>query len=580
MGTALQDKGDLEAAIDSYKQALKIKPDYAEAYYNIGAVQQDKGDLEAAIDSYKQALKIKPDFAEVYSNMGIVLQEVVFTKPSPELQQIIISLIDKKTYVRPVDIAAAAISLLKFDPLIQGVLERHSSGKLEQSLHKSVAELSEVPLFLKFMSVCQLPDLELEDVLTNIRSTLLLSITDVPGSAETLSFQSALALQCFTNEYIYNQTDSESLALKTLEISVSEILSQGRQPRATSVLCLASYKSLYEYSWYHMLSLPVELYEIGKRQISEPIEEKRLLSEIPILREITGRVSSKVREQYEQHPFPRWVNLALRFDPTSVSRIAKEEKWRIFDHKINDVEEPAVLVAGCGTGQHSISAASTFKNSHVLAVDLSLRSLAYAKRKTNELGFQNIEYMHADILDLGKLDRQFDIIESAGVLHHMEEPMAGWRVLTDCLKPGGVMKVGLYSELARRDIVRIRAEIDQLDVGVSDLAMKSFRSDLIGSELEHYRKVVNFSDCYSLSNFRDLLFHVQEHRFTLPQIKDCLAELGLEFCGFAAKSIVQDFKLRHQGADDPYDIEKWQSYEETNPNTFAGMYQFWCQKVE
>ena len=43
---------------------------------------------------------------------------------------------------------------------------------------------------------------------------------------------------------------------------------------------------------------------------------------------------------------------------------------------------------------------------------------------------------------------KFDIIESAGVLHHMSEPMTGWRVLTDLLKPSGLMRIGLYSELA------------------------------------------------------------------------------------------------------------------------------------
>ena len=75
MGVALNDKGDLEAAIDSYKQVLKIKPDYAEAYNNMGVALNDKGDLEAAIDSYKQALKIKPDYAEAYNNIGIVLKD-------------------------------------------------------------------------------------------------------------------------------------------------------------------------------------------------------------------------------------------------------------------------------------------------------------------------------------------------------------------------------------------------------------------------------------------------------------------------------------------------------------------------
>ena len=75
MGNALKDKGDLEAAIESYKQALKIKPDYAEAYYNMGIALKGKGDLEAAIESYKQALKIKPDYAEAYNNMGSALND-------------------------------------------------------------------------------------------------------------------------------------------------------------------------------------------------------------------------------------------------------------------------------------------------------------------------------------------------------------------------------------------------------------------------------------------------------------------------------------------------------------------------
>ena len=75
MGIALKGKGDLEAAIDSYKQALKIKPDHADAYNNMGNALKGKGDLEAAIDSYKQALKIKPNYADAYNNMGIAMKD-------------------------------------------------------------------------------------------------------------------------------------------------------------------------------------------------------------------------------------------------------------------------------------------------------------------------------------------------------------------------------------------------------------------------------------------------------------------------------------------------------------------------
>jgi tetratricopeptide (TPR) repeat protein len=75
MGVALKNKGNLEAAIDSYRQALKIKPDYADAFNNIGNIFKDKGDPEAAIDSYRQALKIKPDYASAYNNMGVALSD-------------------------------------------------------------------------------------------------------------------------------------------------------------------------------------------------------------------------------------------------------------------------------------------------------------------------------------------------------------------------------------------------------------------------------------------------------------------------------------------------------------------------
>ena len=575
VGASNAELRQFDAAIESYKKALEIKPDYAEAYYNMGNVLKDKGDPESAIDCYKQALKIKPDYAEAYNNMGVALKRVVFTKPSSGLQEVISSMIDRKNNVNPV----AAISLLKFEPVVKELFEKHFTGEVKQSLESLISNLSEAPLLFKLMSICPLPDLELEAVFTDIRSALLASVTEIENSPEVLRFQSALALQCFTNEYVYNQNDKETTALAALEAEVGETLLKGEQPRPQSILCLATYKALHQYKWCDLLALTSSIEEVVTRQIFEPKQESLLKSNMLVLQEITNTVSSKVREQYEESPYPRWINMGSSLNPAPFSKATKELKLRLFDKTINDVEAPNILIAGCGTGQHSIGTASKIKNAKVLAVDLSLSSLAYAKRKTEELGFQNIDYMQADILDLGKLDRKFDIIESAGVLHHLDEPMAGWRSLMDCLELGGLMKIGLYSELARQNIVRMREEINQSGIGSSDVAMRSFRSDVINSSEEHHKRIRSSINFYSLSELRDLLFHVQEHRFTIPQLKDCLSELDLKFCGFAADVIVRDFKLTNTGADDPYNLDKWHSYEEANPNTFIAMYQFWCQKV-
>ena len=70
---ALKAQGHLQAAIDAYHQALAIKPDYAEAYYNLGVALRSQGHLQAAIDNYRQALAIKPDYLQAYANLGVAL---------------------------------------------------------------------------------------------------------------------------------------------------------------------------------------------------------------------------------------------------------------------------------------------------------------------------------------------------------------------------------------------------------------------------------------------------------------------------------------------------------------------------
>ena len=141
------------------------------------------------------------------------------------------------------------------------------------------------------------------------------------------------------------------------------------------------------------------------------------------------------------------------------------------------------------------------------------------------------------------------------------------------------MRIGLYSELARQHIVEMRQEISEAGIGSSDAAMKSFRKTVMTSDKNHHEKILNSGDFYSLSTLKDLLFHVQEHRFTISQIQNCLSELGLKFCGFESAKIVSHFKLTNTNTDDPYNLDKWEAYEEANPRSFAGMYQFWCQKT-
>ena len=579
LGFALRDNGKLNEAIQAYKKSISLKPDYIDSYNNMGNILQDQGKFEKAIEVFIIALSLNPDYAEGYFNIGSSLKGITFNKTNPCLQKIITSLLDKKTYVRPNDIRNAAMSLLKLEPKLYKYLVSENIDDEGLKILEVVKNLSNLPLLLKLMSVCPITDIELERLLRRIRASLLSEISYLSNSPELLKFQSALALQCFTNEYIYNHSEYEDKALEDLDELVKLTINNNQQPKAQFILCLASYKSLNHYEWCNSLLVTNEIKNVFTRQVIEPNKETNLKKFLPLLDNVTDKVSSKVREQYESSPYPRWVNLRLHLNPISISKVISEMKLKIFDNKIKNIKMPDILIAGCGTGQHSIETAAKFKDSKVLAVDLSTSSLSYAKRKTEELSIKNIDYMQADILDLGKLGKQFDIVESVGVLHHMADPVAGWRVLTNCLKPGGLMKIGLYSELARQNIIKLREEILETGIGSKDYEMKSFRNMLIKSDKNHHRLILKSSDFYTMSTLKDLLFHVQEHRFTIAQIQECLADLGLKFCGFEADTIVADYKLTNTSEDDPYNLDKWHTYEVKHPETFSGMYQFWCQKL-
>jgi cytochrome c-type biogenesis protein CcmH/NrfG len=70
LGMAYVNLGKYQDAIEAYQQVIKIRPDLMEAYLNLGAVYRNVGRWQEAIETYREALRIKPDFAEAYFNLG------------------------------------------------------------------------------------------------------------------------------------------------------------------------------------------------------------------------------------------------------------------------------------------------------------------------------------------------------------------------------------------------------------------------------------------------------------------------------------------------------------------------------
>jgi uncharacterized protein (TIGR02466 family) len=74
LGVSLEAQKKFKEAADSYRNILKIQPQFAEMQFNLGSVLYQMGDSEGAILNYQKAIQIKPDLVVAYFNLGIAYQ--------------------------------------------------------------------------------------------------------------------------------------------------------------------------------------------------------------------------------------------------------------------------------------------------------------------------------------------------------------------------------------------------------------------------------------------------------------------------------------------------------------------------
>ena len=71
LGSLLQSSGELKTALNIYKKALTIEPNFAMGYYNLGATLKALNDLSGAIEAYQKAISLEPEYAAAYQNLGV-----------------------------------------------------------------------------------------------------------------------------------------------------------------------------------------------------------------------------------------------------------------------------------------------------------------------------------------------------------------------------------------------------------------------------------------------------------------------------------------------------------------------------
>ena len=436
---------------------------------------------------------------------------------------------------------------------------------------------------------------EFEAVLRCLRRIALLHVNCSDELAETVifagdgAFPVALASQFFNTEYAtyVDPLEAEQVAALADELraSVGSVVTDNNA-LLNRVIVMCMYKPLYSMpdvgQW---IEGRLRFYEgpfsyLLRTQWQEYIYENEHRQNLVSLTTVSDKTSIAVKEQYEQSPYPRWDTVML-YEPLAAVDLFSRLCPGCPPPEITE-SGPDILIAGCGTGRHAIMSASLYGKAMVLAVDLSASSLAYAMRKAQEMGFDNIHFAQADILEIGSIGKTYHIIESIGVLHHMQKPEDGLRVLTALLTVNGLIKLGLYSKAGRRDVAAARELIATKGFKPTADGIRCARVEIMSLPSDRLeRRVTRYRDFYSVSGCRDLLFHVQEWRFDLTEVAELLDKAALRFSGFEIDDVGVKVSYLNRYPDDPemLDLCNWQEFEDEYPDTFSEMYQFWCQKV-
>ena len=270
----------------SYKKAIELKPDFANAHSNLGTLLKDMGRLSESCSALIQAINLNPYFSDAYANLGIAIKNIKFNSSNVKLYPILIQLLTRGNFARPEDLAGSICSLLKHDPLIKNLLFKENFPSNIEKVNLMINSLDNLKLLHHLMRVCPLPDLQFESLFVKIRSFLLSNLDDIEETPEFIYFLSTLSLHCFTNEYVYIEKDKETKLIEGLETEIMQTIEQTNQPEIKKILCLASYRPLHQYKWCKKLNCLDNIEEVKLRLIEEPNAEREIVKEIPVLEEI------------------------------------------------------------------------------------------------------------------------------------------------------------------------------------------------------------------------------------------------------------------------------------------------------
>ena len=217
------------------------------------------------------------------------------------------------------------------------------------------------------------------------------------------------------------------------------------------------------------------------------------------------------------------------FDPS--------HSWRMFWPDREPRPDLDILVAGCGTNQAAVLAHMN-PAARVVAIAVSGPSLDHHRFLKEKYALKNLDLHLLPIEEAGTLGRDFDLVVSTGVLHHMASPEAGMRSLAGLLRPHGVAAIMLYARYGRIGVEIMQAIFREIGLAQDEASLFTVKEAIALLPADHpVRSYLSFApDLRFDAGLVDTFLHGRDRSYTVDDCLDLVASAGLVFQGWFLKS--------------------------------------------
>ncbi|MNO58090.1 bifunctional 3-demethylubiquinone-9 3-methyltransferase/ 2-octaprenyl-6-hydroxy phenol methylase [compost metagenome] len=542
----------LSLAADVYKKILDLDNHNIKTLNNLGALHEQLGEIERSTELYRRACSLL--------NSGTKNADIYYknlARACTTTKDISLGIWAYEKAIETEGNACYETAVKYLDLLSNAYVSSHNRRTLI-TLEK-IYTIEKIDLEL-------LSHLYYRNLLTE--STVDTSLPYWPSILATHLFEKEFSLQLLTTHIITNPI---------LEILLERSKAHLAQIDKKNNILLSTVIDAQHHLSQHAFNTDRSEFNqfISNKQTTSKLAIQKPRGQNRSLNKLVHKASlDPLRSFYESNPYPKWTYL-----PNHIPGTIYDYLYRTgLNNKKNPSRKIKILNAGCGTGRHAIQMALNYPDAEIYGIDISLSSLRYANLMKQNHNIENAKFIHCSIFDIANLKIKFHIIECIGVLHHFKQPHKGIKPLLMALHKNGILKLGLYSKIARTPIDTLKNKCTEHNITYSPKNLTAIRRLAVTQHPEELESIIWSRDFYSHQGCMDLLFNPHEDNYTLKRIYDLLQTYNLDFCGFENNLIqAPSFTKFNSRTDLKALLRKWHLFEETNPTTFSNMYLFWVK---